>query len=60
MKIAAETLRDRIFSIAAQELACNVEEIEARNNFVYNRNDPENRTEYPDLLKNVYITTEYH
>ena len=51
MKIAAESLRDRIFNIAAQELACNVEEIEARNNFVYNRNDPENRTEYPDLLK---------
>ncbi len=51
MKIAAEKLRNRIFNIAALELTCSVTEVEARNNVVYNRNNPEKSMEYPDLLK---------
>ena len=55
MKIAAEILRERIFKIAAEELGCRLEEITAKDNVVYNRNKPDIKLKYPELLtKCVY------
>jgi CO/xanthine dehydrogenase Mo-binding subunit len=51
MKIAAESLRTRIFKVASEELGCSSNEVEAKDNVVYNRNSPETQLDYPDLLR---------
>jgi CO/xanthine dehydrogenase Mo-binding subunit len=54
MQIAAETLRDRLRKVAAEELSCPVEEVECASSRYYRRAEPSEGFTFDEMIAKTY------